>query len=243
MATLAAAAVVAPPPPAARSHRGLYIALGSLATIAVIIAAATQIPKFRRTAAESAPAAVASAPAQLAPAEPPPAATPSPAPAPAETPPASQPPVSLAPAAKAAAQPVRRAPAAAAAPAPAPVQQPVAQQPVSPPPQAPPQQAPPAPAVSAADAAKAEQLEKLRDQGSLLSIRAGAVRSSLDSLRKAQARSGLGLRADMAASEQRMDYLLNQADTALQRGDAAAGQKYLDQAETEVSKLEKFLGH
>jgi len=238
-----AAPVVAPPPPAARSHRGLYIALGSLATIAVIIAAATQIPKFRRTAAESAPAAVASAPAQLAPAEPPPAATPSPAPAPAETPPASQPPVSLAPAAKAAAQPVRRAPAAAAAPAPAPVQQPVAQQPVSPPPQAPPQQAPPAPAVSAADAAKAEQLEKLRDQGSLLSIRAGAVRSSLDSLRKAQARSGLGLRADMAASEQRMDYLLNQADTALQRGDAAAGQKYLDQAETEVSKLEKFLGH
>ena len=48
-----------PPPPAARSHRGLYIALGSLATVAVIIAAITQIPKFRHTAAESAPAAVA----------------------------------------------------------------------------------------------------------------------------------------------------------------------------------------
>jgi hypothetical protein len=212
-----------PPPPAARSHRGLYIALGSLATIAVIIAAVTQIPKFRRTAAESAPAAVASAPAQQAPAEPPPAATP----------PASQP-VSPAPAAKAAPPAVRRAAPAAAAPA----QQSVEQQPVSPPPQAPPQQASPAPA----DAAKAEQLENLREQGSLLSIRAGTVRSSLESLRKAQARSGLGLRADMAASAQRMDYLMNEADAAVQRGDAAAAQRNLDLAEKEVAKLEKFLG-
>ena len=76
----------------------------------------------------------------------------------------------------------------------------------------------------------------------MLSIRAGTVRTSLEALRKAQARSGLGLRADMAASAQRMDYLLSQADSALQRGDAAAGQKNLDLAEKEVSKLEKFLG-
>jgi outer membrane biosynthesis protein TonB len=226
------------PPPAARSHRGLYIALGSLATIAVIIAAATQVPKFRRTAAESAPAAAVSTPAQAPPVEPPPAATPSPAPAPAETQPASQPPVSAAPATKAAAPAVRRAPAAAAVPAPA--QQPV-EQPVSPPP-APPQQAPQTPAASAADAAKAEQLEKIREQGSLLNIRAGTVKSSLDALRKAQARSGLGLRADMAASAQRMEYLLNESEAALQRGDAAAAQRNLDLAEKEVSKLEKFLG-
>jgi serine/threonine-protein kinase len=187
MATSAAAqAVVAPPPPAARSHRGLYIALGSLATIAVIIAAATQIPTFRRTAAESAPAAAVAAPA--------------------------------------------------------PARQPVEQQPVSPP-QAPPQQVSPPNAASAADAARAERLEKLREQGSLLSIRAATVRSSLGSLRKAQARSGLGLRANMAASAQRMDYLLNEADAALQRGDAAVGQRNLDLAEKDVSKLEKFLGH
>lgn len=86
-------------------------------------------------------------------------------------------------------------------------------------------------------------MEKLREEGSLLSIRAGAVRSSLDGLRSAQARSGLGLRADMAASAQRMDYLLNEADAALQRGDAAAAQRNLDLAEKEVAKLEKFLGH
>ena len=238
-----AAPVVAPPPPAARSHRGLYIALGSLATIAVIIAAATQIPKFRRTAAENAPTAAVSTPVQPAPAEAPPAATPSPAPAPApapaETPPASQPKASPEPATKTAARAVRRAPAAAAVPAPA--QQPV-EQPVSPPPQAPPQQASQTPAASAADAAKAERLEKVREQGALLNIRAGTVKSSLDALRKAQARSGLGLRADMAASAQRMEYLLNETDAALQRGDAAAAQKNLDLAEKEVSKLEKFLG-
>jgi serine/threonine-protein kinase len=245
MATIAAAAVVAPPPPAARSHRGLYIALGSLATIAVIVAAATQIPKFRHTAAESAPAAAVSAPAQPVQVEPPPAAAPSPAPVPAEAPPASQPPVPSvpAPAAKAAAQPVRRAPAAAAVPAPAPAQQqPVQQQPASPPPPAPPPQAAP-PAAPAVDAAKAEQLEKIREQSALLNIRAGAVKSSLDGLRSAQARSGLGLRADMAASAQRMEYLLNETDLALQRGDAAAAQRNLDLAEKEVAKLEKFLGH
>jgi len=250
MVTVAAAApvAVAPPPPVARSHRGLYIALGSLATIAVIVAAVKQIPKFRRTAAESAPPAAVSAPAQQPAAEPP-AATPSPASAPAETQPAIQPPVSPATAGKAATQAVRRAPAPATVPvqgnrqpAPAPAQQPVAQ-PVSPPPQAPPQQAPQSPAASAADAAKAEQLEKLREQGSLLNIRVGTVKSSLDGLRSAQAPSGLGLRADMAASAQRMDYLMNEADAALQRGDAAAGQRNLDLAEKEVSKLEKFLGH
>src|ERR1039458_3984598 len=63
-APVAAPVLVAPPPPAARSHRGLYIALGSLATVAVIVAAITQIPKFRHTAAESAPVAAVSAPAQ-----------------------------------------------------------------------------------------------------------------------------------------------------------------------------------
>jgi serine/threonine-protein kinase len=253
MATVAAAApvAVAPPPLAARSHRGLYIALGSLATIAVIVAAVTQIPKFRRTAAESAPPAAVSAPAQP-PVEqpaPPPAATPFPASAPAETPPAIQPPVSQATAAKAATPAVRRAPAPVAVPvqgnrqpAPAPAQQPV-EQPAAPPPQAPPQQAVQTPAASAGNAARAEQLEKLREQGSLLSIRVGTVKSSLDGLRAAQARSGLGLRADMAASAQRMDYLMNEADTALQRGDAAAAQRNLDLAEKEVSKLEKFLGH
>jgi serine/threonine-protein kinase len=234
----AAPGIVAPPPPPSHSHRGLYIALGSLATIAVIVAAVTQIPKFRHTAAESAPAAVVSAPAQQAPPEAPPAAIPAAVPAPVETPPASQPPVTSAPAVKAAAQPVRRAPAAAASvQAPAPAQQ----QPVAPPPQASPAPAASAAAAAAADA-NAEQLEKLRDQGSMLSIRAGTVKSSLNALRKAQARSGLGLRADMAASEQRMDYLLSQADAALQRGDAAAGQRNLDLAEKEVSKLEKFLG-
>ena len=248
-ATPAAAPVVVapppPPPPPARSHRGLYIALGSLATIAVIIAAVTQIPKFRHTAAESAPAAAVSAPAQQAPPEAPPAAIPAAVPAPVETPPASQPPVTSAPAVKAAARPVRRAPAAAASvQAPAPGQQQPVAQPVSPPPEAPPPQTSAASAAAAAAAdANAEHLEKLREEGSLLSIRVGTVKSSLDGLRKAQARTGLGLRADMAASEQRMDYLMNQADAALQRGDAAATQRNLDLAEKEVSKLEKFLGH
>ena len=76
----------------------------------------------------------------------------------------------------------------------------------------------------------------------LLGVRAGAVKSSLENLRRQQARSGLGLRSDMAASEQRMDYRLGEAEAAMQRGDAASAKRALGAAEREVSTLEKFLG-
>ena len=50
------------------------------------------------------------------------------------------------------------------------------------------------------------------------------------------------VRADMTASEQRMEYFLDQAEAALKRGDAQAAKRNLHSAEGEVSKLESFLG-
>jgi hypothetical protein len=40
-----------------------------------------------------------------------------------------------------------------------------------------------------------------------------------------------------------MTLFLNKANNALQKGDTANAQKYFDQADAEISKLEKFLGH
>ncbi len=47
----------------------------------------------------------------------------------------------------------------------------------------------------------------------------------------------------MVSAQQRMNLLLRKGKDALQRGDTANAQKYFDQADTEISKLEKFLGH
>lgn len=47
MAAAQAAAASPSPSPARKSHRGLYMALGSLATLAVLVLAALQIPKWR----------------------------------------------------------------------------------------------------------------------------------------------------------------------------------------------------
>jgi hypothetical protein len=47
----------------------------------------------------------------------------------------------------------------------------------------------------------------------------------------------------MVAAQQRMTLLLNKANNALQHGDTTNAQKYFDQADAEISKLEKFLGH
>ena len=65
--TLAAAAV-APAPPAAKSRQGLYMALGSLATVAVVALAAIQAPKWFQPSGASAPA---QAPIAAAPQNPP----------------------------------------------------------------------------------------------------------------------------------------------------------------------------
>ena len=77
----------------------------------------------------------------------------------------------------------------------------------------------------------------------LLGVRARTVKTSLDNLRRQQASSGLGLRADMVAADQRMEYYLDETEAAVRNGDAQAAKRNLDLADREVSKLESFLGH
>ena len=91
-----------------------------------------------------------------------------------------------------------------------------------------------------ADAAQLAELEKQTDQ---LSSRASAVSQSLDTLRNQQAAQGLGLRGDMAASQERMNTYMSKGQAALQRQDVTNAKKYFDLAEVELGKLERFLGH
>ena len=85
-------------------------------------------------------------------------------------------------------------------------------------------------------------LQELRERLVQLDARAGAVRTSLENLKRSQAASGMSLRGDMAAAESRMNYLMDGANSALRSHDPAAAKKFTDSAETEVEKLEKFLG-
>jgi hypothetical protein len=85
-------------------------------------------------------------------------------------------------------------------------------------------------------------LQDLREQLVQLSARAGAVRSSLGNLKRSQAANGMSLRGDMAASETRMNSLMEGANAALNAHDAPSTKKFLESADRELEKLEKFLG-
>jgi len=234
---------VAPPSAAkAGGHRGRYLILGAVVMLAVLVVAGTQAPKFLHKSAQTESAAT---PASVPASTPPASEVASPAPQQAsQTPPSStESPVQQRPAA-----PAAKSPAGQQRSQPAGIQQPAVQtqtqtsapavQQSAPPPAAPAQAAAPGP--SAADVAA---LNEMREQLPQIGIRAGAAHASLTNLERAQSKQGLGLRADIVATAQRMDYQLTMAEDALKRGDAAAAKKSLDAAERAVSSLEKFLGH
>ncbi|MGD0790532.1 MAG: serine/threonine-protein kinase [Terriglobales bacterium] len=93
-----------------------------------------------------------------------------------------------------------------------------------------------------AAAEQAERLEQLEKEVDQLSSRASAVNDSLDGLRRQQASQGLGLRGDIASTQELLKTHMQKAQLALQNQDAKKAKKYLDMAEPEVEKLEKFLG-
>ena len=251
----------------AGNRRILYMLAGSLATIAVLIVLAFQVPKFMKARADaknsaatqqSTAAAQTNTPANTPAAQqaPPTAATPvdtaasQPAEAasvPAQTPAATDaaapaPDTASAPVSKpvraAATQPVRHlarqvaAPNASAvgAPAAVPVQQPAAQT----------QAAAAAPAQDAA--ADAAALKQIRRRMSQLAARANPIRSSLDTLARQQAASGLNLRGDIAGARQQMETDMDEAEGNIRDGNLADARESLDHAEGQIEILEKFLG-
>jgi eukaryotic-like serine/threonine-protein kinase len=85
-------------------------------------------------------------------------------------------------------------------------------------------------------------LEEAEQQVDSATSRAAAVNGSLDTLRRQQAAQGLGLRGDIASTQESMKIHLSRAQAALDNHDAKNAKKYSDQAEAELEKLERFLG-
>ena len=253
------------PQAASKSHRGLYVALGGLLVVGCLAAAAFVVPRHIRTRADADKAAIPSAPQQ---ATPPAQATLTPQPdnvsvspsgvsVSSTNPDGSKSQVSVSPNGvqvtnvppptpgdvPAAPAPDSAQPAASPSPSGAHHPHPPASA-VSHPQS---QQMNPSPNASAqaqqaqAEAdALAEEVEKQSDQ---VGSRAAAVTQSIDGLKREQAAQGYGLRGDIASSEERMNTYYAKAQDAMKHQDAKSAKKYLDLAEGELEKLEKFLGH
>ena len=237
----AAPASVAP----IRGRRLLYMVAGSLATIAVIVLAAIEIPEYRRAHAnvgsQKTPLPLehqtpAAAPALETPAPAPPALTPS---QDVATPskPQEAPPKPL--------QAVGPRKSVTMAQAPLMVQHDVQHSPKIPltaPIQAPSANAPAAlPTQPSAPPVDAAELAAVSERAMKMSARLGAVAASLEGLQRAQAQQGVGLRSDMVAAQQRVNYQMNEAESNLKQGNPAGAKKRLDAAEHDLEKLESFL--
>jgi serine/threonine protein kinase len=87
-----------------------------------------------------------------------------------------------------------------------------------------------------------QELEELEKQIDQLASRAASVHDSLETLRRQQAAQGLGLRGDIVSSQERMQTYMGKAQAAAGSGDARGSRKYIELAQQEIEKLEKFLG-
>jgi len=95
--------------------------------------------------------------------------------------------------------------------------------------------------AAAQEPAADPEITPLRNRMMQMAVRAGAIRTSLQNLRRQLESSGLGLRTDIVEAEQRLVLDMDAAEAALDHGSATEAGVKLDAAETELGKLEKFL--
>ncbi len=243
------ATAVTQSPPSTSKSRGVYIAIGAVAVVVVLAAAGWYLPRLKNAgvAAESATVAQPVSAPEAQPKTNPQSTLDSNRPAPAgET--AAQPeananpaPPSAAPEKRPASRPgtgsgaVSNFAGQGSTPATERLRQ-VQQLPSDAANESSPQPDKPASAVDK------QQLAQLDHDLDLLSSRVEAVNASLDGLQRSQAGQGLGLRGDIVASRQRMRLYMGKAESAFKEQDLESARKYVNLVETEVTKLEKFLG-
>lgn len=221
-------------PETVRGRRGLWMALGAVAAIALIVAAIEFVPWKGTKAAPPQAQPAQSAPAVATPESQPPLPA---APAAAETPvspaqpaqpqsrPAAGQTVSRAPVPSAAR---RAAPPTAAAAVPQPVQEPAhAAGTAQPPPE------PPAPSAA--------QLAEAREHYAMLNARASGIRTSLQTMRNSMAAHGMNLRGNIQTADTMMNTYMRSANDALSAGDLAQAGSQMEKAERQIEILEKFL--
>jgi eukaryotic-like serine/threonine-protein kinase len=222
------------PPPPQKSRRALYMVLGSVATIAVLVLAAIELPKYIGVGANGTtkPSTATAAPATITP-----VSTTPPATTPAATTPeqdaaaaaASASASSSSSSSSAVAKPVKET---AQANPPRVVPPPVLQQ--NPPVQQPPVQQPPVAVVN--------PMNEIREQYNELSIKLSAARSGMESIQSQMARQGLGMRRDIVEAQTRADYQMKEAMDSIRSGDAAGAREHLQYASGNIATIDKFLG-
>ena len=226
------------------SHRGLYITLGAVIVLVVLVAAGFTVPRYLKARASSGQSALPSQPQQMSNTSPA-AAAPAVTTPPATTPPVSSPSDSApglsignsvatpaadpAAAAKAAAAAKHKRDQDAAATA---ANQAAADA-----------QAQAEAQARAVEQARAAALAEAEHQMDQLNGRAASVKASLATLKNSMSQQGLGLRGDMVAAEARLDTDMQKAQQALDAQNPERAQQYIKQADGEVEKLEKFMGH
>jgi serine/threonine-protein kinase len=82
-----------------------------------------------------------------------------------------------------------------------------------------------------------------REEVEQLAARTAGIDASLDVIRKQQQAQGNQLPPEVTFSRQRLGADLTKAEAALRAADVLSAQKIIDQAQSEITKLDKFLGH
>jgi len=232
------------------SKRGLYMGLGALVVVGVLFAAGFYLPRRLKILAGEGKAAFPAKPAAAAAATSQPAGSPAtssavtaPGGAPAQSSQTSLPETTGQPAADASSGNAASHPdtegnikhSSQGAPASAEQRRVAAERAQA--------QAEAAAAEAARAKAAAEDLKEAEAEEDQLSGRAVSVSQSLDNLKGQQSAQGYGLRGDVVSAEQRMQSYMSKAQAALQRQDGPSAKKFFEQADKELSFLEKFLGH
>jgi eukaryotic-like serine/threonine-protein kinase len=261
-----------PPPAAAKSHRGLWLSLGAATAILALVAVAILLPRVLATYAKQKVASVASdsqAPATQQ--ATPPATQQAPAPPPADNSQPSNDagaqPATPAPAVSTE-KPATPSDTDAKSTTSATVEKPGKLKaaeasshtgsPAKPAAQAKPREAyvpaaaPPVPTNAVASAggspsgSAAPSPRDVREAGDRLGnlqARADAALSGVEQIRREQQAQGVDIRSDILSAMNRLQYQLNQSRHALNQNDLATANEYMNRADLETSKLEKFLGH
>jgi serine/threonine-protein kinase len=96
---------------------------------------------------------------------------------------------------------------------------------------------------SAASDSGNESVQAVEQDVDETSSRATAATQSLDTMRRTLSSQGLNLRGDIVSAQELMNSNLERARQALANHDTKSARKYLDMAQAQQDKIEKFLGH
>jgi serine/threonine-protein kinase len=87
------------------------------------------------------------------------------------------------------------------------------------------------------------EIREANDRLGELQARADSALTGVEQIRKQQQAQGMDIRSDILSSMNRLHYQLTQSHHALDANDLATANEYMNRADLETQRLEKFLGH